>query len=244
MRTAAPVQSIDWRAFGLSEQAQTEASPLAILRGERTASPQASEPQAGDWLHAFKGLVANTAASEGMDWMTSGKEWPTGWLAVDLSSDTAMTRADGFQVVVTDMQDARLAVLRGQTDQMVLAGETSTIEVAPDAFAHVSTDAKVILSLSMLNGQALPTWIQLNPLTGRISVTPPALTPSSARELVLRLGAQDEAGEQAMTVFRLTIRENVAGPSGRSSFSDKLQRASGLLASVAPMNFQTLLRHG
>ena len=49
---------------------------------------------------------------------------------------------------------------------------------------------------------------------------------------------------RSVTVFRLIVRDNDTGPSGRSSFSDKLQRAAGLLVSASSMNFQTLLRHG
>jgi hypothetical protein len=237
---------IDFSAFGLEENTpySQSASPLALLRGDRSATGPSSAPASSGWDNVLKGVIQNTRASEGQDWISSGKDWDTRWLSLDLGMEAPSTHPEGFQVVVTELGDTRLAVLRGQADQQVTAGEVATIQVPRDAFAHISPDAKVLLSLSMHNQQPLPAWIRLDPRTGVMTVKAPANAATGPRELVLRLGAQDETGEQAMTVFRLIVRDNDTGPSGRSSFSDKLQRAAGLLVSASSMNFQTLLRHG
>jgi hypothetical protein len=174
--------------------------------------------------------------------MNAGQDWgqapqSTDWLA----ADGRMTREDGFQVVVTRVGDARLAVLRGQADQLVPAGETSLILIASDAFGHVSADAEVRLALTLEDGKALPAWARFNGKTGQLLVQPPTDAPE---QLVLRLTAMDQDGETVSTVFRLDIVKNQTPTNGRMSFSEKL-RASTSVTRTAPLQqLGAILRHG
>jgi hypothetical protein len=136
-------------------------------------------------------------------------------------------------VMVMGLDKERIAVLRGQPDHQVPVNEKSVIRMASDAFAHVSADAEIRLTLTRANGQALPEWLSFDGKTGELTLEPPADAP---QQLELMLTAKDQDGENATTVFRIQVIQADPAPQGRMSFSDKLRNASGVtLTSSAPL---------
>ncbi len=235
---------IDFSAFGFDARSLDQPDPLwTSLKGELPKPVPSRLSPSTEWLHNQSGKRAwDSGASSTQNWMNAGQDWgqapqSTEWY----SADAPVTRADGFQVVVTRVGDGRIAVLRGQADQQVPAGETSVILIAPDAFAHVSADAEVRLALTLDDGKALPAWVRFNGKTGQLLVQAPADAPE---QLVLRLTAMDQDGEAVSTVFRLNISKNQTPPSGRMSFSEKLRSSTSVTLAAPLQQLGAILRHG
>lgn len=241
---AKPFELIDFSAFGFDARSLDRPDPLwTSLKGELPKpAPSLLSPSTA-WLDNQSGKRAwDDGASSTQNWMHAGQDWgqvpqSTEWF----TADAPVTRANGFQVVVTRVGNGRIAVLRGQADQLVPAGETSVIVIAPDAFAHVSADAEVQLALSLDDGQALPAWVRFNGKTGQLLVQAPVDAPE---QLVLRLTAMDQDGETVTTVFHLNISKNPTPPNGRMSFSDKLRSSASVTLAAPLQQWKTILRHG
>jgi hypothetical protein len=239
-----PLQEIDFSAFGFDARSLDRPDSLwTSLKGELPKPVPSLLSPSTEWLHNQSGKRSwNDGASTTQNWMNAGEDWgPTPQSTEWLAADGPKTRGDGFQVVVTRVGDGRLAVLRGQADQLVPAGETSLILIAPDAFGHVSADAEVRLALTLDDGKALPAWARFNGKTGQLLVQPPADTPE---QLVLRLTAVDQDGETASTVFRLDIGKNQTPSNGRMSFSEKLRSSTSVTLAAPLQQLGAILRHG
>jgi hypothetical protein len=235
---------IDFSAFGFDARSLDRPDPLwTSLKGELPKPVPSLLSPSTDWLNKQSGKRSwNDGPSTTQNWMNAGEDWgPTPKSTEWFTADGPMTREGGFQVVVTRVGDGRLAVLRGQADQLVTAGETSLILIAPDAFGHVSADAEVRLALTLEDGQALPAWARFNGKTGQLLVQPPADAPE---QLVLRLTAMDQDGETASTVFRLDIGKNQTPSNGRMSFSEKLRSSTSVTLAAPLQQLGAILRHG
>jgi len=81
--------------------------------------------------------------------------------------------------------------------------------VPADAFAHTNPRAVVRLSASLANGGALPSWLQFDGVTGRVSGTPPA---GFSGIVEIRIVARDEQGREAVTRFRLVVQPTGTAP--------------------------------
>ena len=142
---------------------------------------------------------------------------------VDAVYAPRMTSDRGFSVRVADGARLPLAVLRGQPDAEIRAGVESVLNVVSDAFVHKSQYAVVRLDVGLMNGQKLPSWISINPVSGKIVVKAPARYHG---DINLRLTAEDGLGNKAVTVFRLSVKNNDIDKLGRPSLSDKLKNSS------------------
>jgi hypothetical protein len=239
-----PSDQIDFSAFGFDARSLDRPDPLwTSLKGELPKPVPSLLSPSTDWLNKQSGKRSwNDGPSTTQNWMNAGEDWgPTPKSTEWFTADGPMTREGGFQVVVTRVGDGRLAVLRGQADQLVTAGETSLILIAPDAFGHVSADAEVRLALTLDDGQALPAWARFNGKTGQLLVQPPADAPE---QLLLRLTAVDQDGETVSTVFRLDIGKNQTPSNGRMSFSEKLRSSTSVTLAAPLQQLGAILRHG
>jgi hypothetical protein len=241
---ANPSELIDFSAFDFDARNLDQPHSLwTSFKGELPKPAPSRLSPSSEWLHNQTGHRSwGDGPSTTQNWMNAGRDWglapqSTEWYL----AEGTMTSGDGFRVVVTGTGDARLAVLRGQADQLVPAGETSLILIAPDAFAHVSADAEVRLALTLDDGKALPTWVRFNSKTGQLLVQAPADAPE---QLVLRLTAMDQDGEAVSTVFRLNISKNQTPPSGRMSFSEKLRSSTSVTLAAPLQQLGAILRHG
>jgi hypothetical protein len=228
--------TMDFSAFGFDARTLDRTDPLwTSLKGELPKTAQPLLRADTQWLDNFKAKGAwDNSTSNTRNWMNAGQDWgmaqpKTDWFA----ADAPKTRAGGFPVMVMGLDKERIAVLRGQPDHQVPVNEKSVIRMASDAFAHVSADAEIRLTLTRANGQALPDWLSFDGKTGELTLEPPADAP---QELELMLTAKDQDGENTTTVFRIQVIQADPAPQGRMSFSDKLRNASGVtLTSSAPL---------
>lgn len=237
-------EQIDFSAFGFDARSlDTPPAGWTSLKGE-LPKPAASllSPNSG-WMKRVGGHRAwDAGPSTSQNWMDAGEDWGPALPVSDwFTPEPAVTRADGFPVVVTRLSEGRIGVLRGQTDQTVPVGETSIVLIAPDAFGHVSAEAQVALSLSLADGQALPAWARFNGQTGQLLVQPPD---NAQQELELHLTAMDQDGEKVTTTFLLKIKPKLSAPEGRMSFSEKMRQSASVTLSAALFNLGTPLRHG
>jgi hypothetical protein len=242
--TLNPSDLIDFSAFGFDARSLDRPDPLwTSFKGELPKLVPSLLSPSTDWLNKQSGKRSwNDGPSTTQNWMNAGEDWgPTPQSTEWLAADGPKTRGDGFQVVVTTLGDGRLAVLRGQADQLVPAGEASLILIAPDAFGHVSADAEVRLALTLDDGKALPAWARFNGKTGQLLVQPPADAPE---QLLLRLTAVDQDGETVSTVFRLDIGKNQTPSNGRMSFSEKLRASTSVTLAAPLQQLGAILRHG
>ena len=95
-----------------------------------------------------------------------------------------------------------LVRFRPVADQVVDVGRLS-FAVPADAFAHTNPRATIRLEARLASGEALPSWIAFNSVTGRLTGTVP-----DGFESVLRIHvtARDQQGLQASTEFTIDVR--------------------------------------
>jgi VCBS repeat-containing protein len=134
-----------------------------------------------------------------------------------LGSDDSIDR--GFPVV--RMAAAQLGFAADSSDMLVRfqplpeltarVGEGMGFNVPSDAFAHTNPRAVVRLQAGLLGGEPLPEWIQFDPVTGRLSGTPPA---GFVGRLDIQIVARDTKGLQARTTLVLTVVRDSANAQG------------------------------
>lgn len=179
-----------------------------------------------------------------------------GGLGNGLGGGTGGTSAGGSAVVpLTTALSApgdtgfRVSVIQSGTtgavgDTIVVARPIGTIDVAQgrfsytvpvDAFAVSNPNMAVSLSVTQINGAALPGWLRFNPATATFEGTPPP----GVRDVQIRVIARDRNGHEAVQVIRLQIgatrtgdindggAEPKAAFTGRSSLSSQLAAAQG-----------------
>ena len=149
------------------------------------------------------------------------------WQGFELTEQSFFTSEMGFQLQVFDSVDDRLTVYRGQPDLSTSAGVFLDYQIEKDVFVHAEADAVVSLKLSQVDGQPLPAWVQFNGKTGRLLINPPE---GFSGDLVLRLVAVDQKGREAVTIFRVNIRDDGQMASGRMSFGDKIKESMQSMA--------------
>lgn len=129
----------------------------------------------------------------------------------------------GWQAMVVPARDPNLTVFRGIGDQYSDRATPGTFIVPADAFVHTQNDAWVELTAEMVDGSALPKWLQFDSKTGVFRFVPPE---KFVGELKIKLTAHDNAGREARTMFRFHVGERDAKIGGKPSFSDQLRAAT------------------
>lgn len=145
---------------------------------------------------------------------------------LQLLSETTTTQSEGLAVRLSPM-DGVFGVLRGLPDLQIQAGRSLVFTLPPDTFVHHDPQAVVRLSVDMLDGKAPPNWVSVDTKTGVITLNPPDVVEG---EVVLRLIAQDQQGQAAVTVLRIKISAE-AQSTGRVGLSDKLAQSRQWTAS-------------
>ena len=128
-----------------------------------------------------------------------------------------------WRTLIVEGEGERLLPFRGMTDQYARFGSQGEFSVPWDAFAHTKPDAIVLLVAKLADGSELPAWIQLGRRTGIFSYQAPA---GFQGELEIELMARDTEGREATTLFKLSIGEAPARPSGRAGLSEQLRLAA------------------
>ena len=128
----------------------------------------------------------------------------------------------GFKVVVSAAQSG-LEVLNGIPDQFIPAGQPLSFSVPIDAFTHGSPDALIMLQAKQVDGTPLPDWMSMNGSTGTFSGTP---TAEMRGEIIIKVIAVDQNGQQTETIFRLSV--GGLAPQTRLNFSEQASRLAYL----------------
>jgi len=118
-----------------------------------------------------------------------------------------LTRVDADSMAASGLLNVggeghRLFVYNGIPDINFLGNRSFTFTVPPDAFAHTDPGATVLLEARLSSGEALPSWLSFNPVTGLFSGTVP---PSGRGVLELEIIARDEEGRIARSQFRIDL---------------------------------------
>lgn len=126
---------------------------------------------------------------------------------------------NAFRITVARGGEASLKVLRGIPDQEFLVTQRQiTVQIPVDAFVHSQESAVVSLRARMVDGTALPSWLEFDPSTGKFQ----GLVPSSApNELEVVVEATDQNGLRAETIFRIKI-----GVPGRAGLTEQIRAAA------------------
>jgi hypothetical protein len=163
-----------------------------------------SERDQESWLRKFRVIDTDSQTLKFAPWTRP-------------SPNEATTSETGFAVRVSEI-DKLFSVMQSLTDIRVESGSSTQFQIPPGTFVHHNPDAVVSLSLDMLNGDAPPSWIKIHPKKGLIDIsTPEGLSGS----LLVRVVAQDQFGQAAVTVLRIQIHES-AQQAGRAGLSAKL----------------------
>lgn len=135
------------------------------------------------------------------------------------------TSSTGFRVVVKEADEPSLMLYRGIADQYVESGGATSIATPYDAFVHTDPNARVSLTATQSDGQALPGWIHFNAQTGKFEVRAPA---GFRGELTIKLAARDSQGREVSTLFRVNVGNHAQGSlgNGRSGLSEQLRQAA------------------
>ncbi|MGC2856218.1 putative Ig domain-containing protein [Novispirillum sp. DQ9] len=135
--------------------------------------------------------------------------------------------------------DDGLMLARPMEGTALAAGRSSTFQLTPGTFTHSSADAVVTIVARQADGGSLPEWIAFDAATGTFTVTPPEGLDGT---VTVRVIARDEAGNEAVTEFTITIGEGgeqapgdqvpanqqdgrAAQPAGRPGLSSQLAAA-------------------
>ena len=96
--------------------------------------------------------------------------------------------------------------------------------VPSDTFLHTDRQARISLSVTLVDGQPLPEWLEFDPNTATFSGIAPF---DVAGEFLIRIVARDNDGRQAETIMRLIVEEPPAEAAvGRTGFSEQLAERS------------------
>jgi hypothetical protein len=196
-----------------------------------------------EWLKFLNTSVHWSKGAASLDnWFTAQQDLQkSNFSEVEISPPTGSIPNPESPNASASSQEKRILVYRGQPDIRVDNDGKRLILIAEDVFAHAIAEAKLILELTLANGQELPEWIKFNGQTGQLLIDPP---PGTQSELVLKLTATDQDGEQASTEFTLRVASPEASPTGRASLSEKLSRADSLGRSDLSAAFETLTARG
>ncbi|MGI9217253.1 MAG: tandem-95 repeat protein, partial [Hydrogenophaga sp.] len=129
-----------------------------------------------------------------------------------------LTRANGFQILVSSAGSGELMLNRSVTDQFVDRTGESNFVLPFDTFTHARPDATVVLSARLADGRALPSWIGFDARTGNFRTTPPS---GVEGEFVIEVTARDEKGNEVKTQFKLSVGQKAV--TGRVGLSEQLK---------------------
>jgi hypothetical protein len=141
----------------------------------------------------------------------------------DNAERPTLTRATGFQALVSPSADTGLKLNRSISDQFVEKAATGNVLLPFDTFVHSRADATVLLQAKLANGAPLPGWISFDPRSGTFTTQPPE---DFSGEVVIEVTARDEQGNEVKTQFRLRVGDTRLAPTGRQALSEQFRHAS------------------
>jgi VCBS repeat-containing protein len=140
--------------------------------------------------------------------------------ALDRAPDiSALTRANGFQILVSPMGSGELMLNRSITDQFVDRTAVSSFVLPFDTFTHARPDATVTLTARLADGRALPAWIGFDARSGTFRSAPPN---GVEGDFVIEVTARDEKGNEVKTQFKLSVGQKAV--TGRVGLSEQLKQ--------------------
>lgn len=140
--------------------------------------------------------------------------------AMERTEPATLTRATGFQALVSPAAGGGLNLNRSISDQFVERAAAGSIVLPYDTFVHARADATILLQAKLASGDNLPAWITFDPRSGTFTAKPPA---DFSGELVIEVTARDEQGNEVKTQFRLRVGDAQLVPTGRNALSEQLR---------------------
>jgi large repetitive protein len=142
---------------------------------------------------------------------------------VRLLDDVLTSRGvNGFRIAVARADEPSLLVYRGIPDQDIHTNRVVDFKIPIDAFVHTNPRAVVTLRATLLDGRALPRWLQFDPVTGKFEGKAPRGNPEVLSILVV---ARDGDGREARTIFRVHF-DKASASGGRAGLSEQLREAA------------------
>ncbi|MFM9979544.1 MAG: putative Ig domain-containing protein, partial [Burkholderiales bacterium] len=139
------------------------------------------------------GVAASTSATSGAELGSSDRGFPVSRVGVD-----GPASATGSIGNVGSAAGDRLFVLEGVKN----AVGNQSFQLPAEAFAHTDAKAVVQLVARQANGDALPSWMQFDSVSGLFRGTPPDGKPASVEVIVI---ARDKQTREASVVFTLEL---------------------------------------
>jgi len=144
----------------------------------------------------------------------------------DIVLPGGMTRVGGFQVLTIAASGGvdALTANRPVPEMNLGVGESLSMTLPPDTFAHTREDVTISLIAMRPDGSALPAWLKFNPRTGTFEGTPP---PGFKGSIAVKVVARDGEGREAATLFKIDVgqpaqgRQASAGEAERKASSEQ-----------------------
>lgn len=151
---------------------------------------------------------------------------PSEYFGGDFNPDPVIDDRRLLPIEPYEPEEYALLVQRDIPPQL-LSVESRVIDyiVPSDTFLHTDQQARVSLSVTMIDGSPIPSWLAFDPNTARFSGIAPV---DVVGEFQIRIVARDDDGRQAETIMRLIVEEPSEQASvGRPRFSEQLAERAG-----------------
>jgi Ca2+-binding RTX toxin-like protein len=128
-------------------------------------------------------------------------------LRVTATDMAGLSVSDIFDITVEDVNDAPY-VAHPISDQAVTEGTAFTFTLPADTFADPDIGDVLTCSATLINGEALPSWLTFDPVTMTFSGTPGN---DDVGRVSLRVTATDMAGLSVSDIFDITVEPAESG---------------------------------
>lgn len=202
-----------------------DSAPLPLALPEPTGSPSVGNPSGIPSLFELTGTstieqqMPSTLTLDRGDGRAETTATPR---STPARGGDALTRPEGFQVVVPDSDSQtgnQLRAGRGLGERDVAVQAPFTVQLPNDAFIHTNVNAVIQLTATQIDGSPLPSWIEFNARKGEFKGTPPI---GSDGELDVIITAIDDSGHKASIRFRIRIGDRMS--SGKPGLSEQFAK--------------------
>lgn len=128
-----------------------------------------------------------------------------------------------FTLTINNVNDAPTVEV-ALSDQIVLTGETFDFNIPSYTFNDVDTGDELTYSVTLEDGNPLPSWLNFDVQTGTFSGAP---TTDEAGDYVIIVKATDLAGASASTSFTITVDDVIWNQIDGTENSEQLLGSSG-----------------
>lgn len=162
-----------------------------------------SDPDIGDTLTYYVTDLPEGLALDGKSGVISGTPSQLGTQTVTVTAN------DGNGGIVNESFDLTVVANTAPTVVIPLAAQTLTanqgfsFSISANAFQDSDPSDRLTLSATLEDGNALPSWLSFDPITGTVSGTP---TTANVGTLNLRVTATDRSGASTSDGLTLTVK--------------------------------------